>query len=245
MEQPAAPPLVAQTPALTLTGTNTYSGGTTINGGMLSMVGGNNAALGTGTVTINGGDFLFGDGMTLTNNLVLNGGGIYGPNGTNTISGTLTINAGSTTSYLGERYDSKTLLISGQVFGSGDVTLANPVAPFNVNGTNFRGNNVRFSNANVSTYSGTVTIGNNSFTNLYIDATSALANATINVQDAQGNSARIENSNRRPLIFGNGITSATIGGLSSGTATSAFGNVALINTATAALALSVGNNGTN
>ena len=70
-------PLVAQTPTLTLTAANTYSGGTTINGGMLSMVGGNNAALGTGTVTINGGDFLFGDGKTLTNNFVLNGGGIY------------------------------------------------------------------------------------------------------------------------------------------------------------------------
>lgn len=111
---------------LTILNANSYTGATTVNAGMLRIDLFNAGGLGTGTVTVNGGDLLFGSGMTLANNFVLSGGGIYGRDNTNTIAGTLTINAGSTTSYLGETYDSKTLNISGQVSGSGDVTLAHP-----------------------------------------------------------------------------------------------------------------------
>ena len=175
-----AGPLATQTPTLTISNANSYSGGTTINGGTVRIDTLNAAGLGTGTVTVNGGNFLFGSNMTVANNFVLSGGGIYARDNTNTLNGTLTINAGGTTSYLGERYDRKTLNINGEVFGSGNVTLANVVAPFNVDGNNFRGNNVQFSNTNVSTYNGTVTIVNDGFTTLFLNATNALANATIN-----------------------------------------------------------------
>ncbi len=235
------PTAATATAALTLKAANTYSGGTTLNGGVLSLVGGNVSSLGTGTVTLNGGLLMVGT-VSPTNNWVLAGGGIFGGNGNTTLSGSLTINAGSTTSYLGGTYDGKVQTYSGAVSGSGDVTIART----SMIDTNYAGNNVHFSNAGVSTYNGTVTIASDGWSNLYIDATSALANATINVQNAQGNSNKVENSIRRPLIFGNGITAATIGGLSSGSAVSAFGGVTLGNTTSlTAVALTVGNNGTD
>ena len=47
---------------LTLTGSNTYSGGTILNGG--TLVAGNASALGTGTITFNGGTLQYGSGVT-------------------------------------------------------------------------------------------------------------------------------------------------------------------------------------
>ncbi|MEI7909982.1 MAG: autotransporter-associated beta strand repeat-containing protein [Verrucomicrobiota bacterium] len=229
------------TSTLKLTAANTYSGGTTLSGGLVSLVGGNVAALGTGTVTLNGGLLMVGT-VSPTNNWVLAGGGIFGGNGNTTLSGSLTINAGSSTSYLGGTYDGKVQTYSGAVSGSGDVTIAHTT----IIDTGYVGNNVHFSNAGVSTYNGTVTIANDGDSNLYIDATSALANATINVQNAQGNVNQVMNSIRRPFLFGNGVTAVTIGGLSSGSAVSAFGGVTLGNTTSlTAVALTVGNNGTD
>ena len=229
------------TSTLKLNATNTYSGGTTLSGGLLSLVSGNSSSLGTGTVTLNGGLLMIGTSSP-TNSFVLAGGGIFGGNGNTTLSGAITINAGSTTSYLGGTYNNKMHTVSGLVSGSGDVTIAHTT----IIDTGYVGTNMRFSNAGVSTYNGTVTIANDGDSNLYIDATSALANATINVQNAQGNVNQVENSIRRPLLFGNGITAATIGGLSSGSAISAFAGVTLGNTTSlTAVALTVGNNGTN
>ncbi|HEY8993364.1 MAG TPA: autotransporter-associated beta strand repeat-containing protein [Lacunisphaera sp.] len=64
---------------LTLTGANTYSGGTTVNGGTLS-VGGNNA-LGTGTVTMSGGNLSNTTGVTLANNFTLNNAATFTASG--------------------------------------------------------------------------------------------------------------------------------------------------------------------
>ena len=52
---------------LTLSGTNTYTGGTTLSSGGLTV--GNNSALGTGTLTLNGGLLSNSTGVTLANNL--------------------------------------------------------------------------------------------------------------------------------------------------------------------------------
>ena len=52
---------------LTLTGTNSYSGGTTLTAGVL--VPANNNALGSGTLTLNGGTLTFTTGQTLANNI--------------------------------------------------------------------------------------------------------------------------------------------------------------------------------
>ena len=84
---------------LTLSGSNTFNGGTTLINGIL--VAGNDDALGTGPVTINallGNQLQLGNGVTLTNALTINGGGISGqgivyvPSGTGTYGGAITIN---------------------------------------------------------------------------------------------------------------------------------------------------------
>ena len=70
------------TGALALTNPNTYSGGTTLTEGTLRV--GNNAALGTGTVTLNGGTLSSNSGTTrtLANNLVIGSDVSFG-DGTN------------------------------------------------------------------------------------------------------------------------------------------------------------------
>jgi autotransporter-associated beta strand protein len=64
--------------SLSLYGTNTYTGGTTIGSNML-VVAGNASALGTGMVTINSGGILGVDnGITIANQITLNNGGEIG-----------------------------------------------------------------------------------------------------------------------------------------------------------------------
>lgn len=55
-----------------LSGSNTYSGGTTVKSGTLAAE--NNRAVGSGTVTVEGGVFLIETGATITNEVVLSGG---------------------------------------------------------------------------------------------------------------------------------------------------------------------------
>ncbi|MGJ7904374.1 autotransporter domain-containing protein, partial [Lysobacter sp. 1R34A] len=77
--------------ALALTGSNNYSGGTVLQAGSIDV--GNNSALGTGTLTVNGAGSLTGAaGVTLTNNLVLNNTlnfGAGGGGGALTLNGTI------------------------------------------------------------------------------------------------------------------------------------------------------------
>ncbi|MGD0461863.1 MAG: autotransporter-associated beta strand repeat-containing protein [Tepidisphaeraceae bacterium] len=106
------------TAQLNLTGPNTYSGGTTVTGGILNVANGyngssfgvNGSALGTGNVTVNsGGTLSSGDGVSVlgqtvtaggfTGNLIVNSGGIVAPGGVGEVgslsTGALTANGGS------------------------------------------------------------------------------------------------------------------------------------------------------
>jgi autotransporter-associated beta strand protein len=93
--------------ALSLSGVNTFSGGTTLNAGTLQVS--NGSALGTGTVTANGGTLKNTAGVATTNNLVVNGattldvtGGNWNFNGNISGGGAINRGTGATLSmYLG------------------------------------------------------------------------------------------------------------------------------------------------
>lgn len=85
---------------LTLNGANTFSGGFSMSAGI--AVAGNAAAFSSGSVVVNTGStrFVVSDGLTLTNNITLNGGGASlrglienSGSGTATVSGTITVNS--------------------------------------------------------------------------------------------------------------------------------------------------------
>jgi rhamnogalacturonan endolyase len=84
---------------LTLTGTNTYSAGTTISGGMLLVNNATGSGSGAGSVTVASGGTLGGTG-TISGAVIVNSGATFAPGnplGTMTISNNLTVSAGSTT----------------------------------------------------------------------------------------------------------------------------------------------------
>ncbi len=139
--------------ALTNSAANTYTGGTFVNGGILSLgTGGtavntsNAAALGAGPVTVNTGAqvrlWIKNDAaFTLANNFVLNGGTIHAEDGNYNLTGTVTLNGGGT---LSARYGAKDLKVSGLISGSGLLTVQN------INGNS--GGAVIFANTAANTY---------------------------------------------------------------------------------------------
>jgi autotransporter-associated beta strand protein len=104
-----------------LTGANTYSGGTTVSAGTLS-VGNANALGGSSTTIASGGAVSIAIGQTgpwtVSNNFVLNGGEILSNDSSDTLSGSLTANAVSTLSVPA----GDTLVIGGTITGRNNLT---------------------------------------------------------------------------------------------------------------------------
>lgn len=136
----------------------TYSGGTTVNGGTLSLgTGGTGgftcspAALGTGLVTINSGARVrlwIQNSHThdIANNFALNGGRLHAEDGIYNISGTVSVETGGAT--LSAVWGGKNLHLNGVISGNGPVTVETNSAQ------------IRFLNNN--THTGTVSLSNGS-----------------------------------------------------------------------------------
>jgi fibronectin-binding autotransporter adhesin len=115
------------------TAANTYSGGTHVNEGTLSIGTGGTAAdtarvdaLGTGTVNVNAGGTLRlwirnNAAFTIANNLAVNGGTILNEDGNHTLSGTVSVGALGAT--LTSKYTGKNLTFSNVISGAGAVTV--------------------------------------------------------------------------------------------------------------------------
>ncbi|MDG1356885.1 MAG: autotransporter-associated beta strand repeat-containing protein, partial [Akkermansiaceae bacterium] len=109
------------TGTLSLRGTvaNTYSGGTTINDGTMSLgSGASEDALGSGTVTVNSGADLKlwidpNGSYTIDNTFTLDGGTVYSEDGQYDLTGAMTLNAGGGT--LAGKWENKYLKVSGVI----------------------------------------------------------------------------------------------------------------------------------
>ena len=147
--------------ALILTNSSSYTGGTTINSGLLFLTGGGvgkelGGASG-GSVTVNSsGTLEFGGGSSafnLPNPIVMNGGTLLrldSSSGSLVASGPITLNSGNNT--IETRYDTKDLYLPGGLFGSAPVTFTQYL-PTGNNG--FGGGTIHLLGA--GTYSGTAT----------------------------------------------------------------------------------------
>jgi autotransporter-associated beta strand protein len=125
---------------VTLTGSESYSGGTTIGSGTYalggddagnespSMTGGTNASLGSGSVLINGGGQLRFGGRAgavqtyiIPNPMTIDGGSIHSPDGVQELTGGVTINGGGAS--LVTSWNNKNLLINSALSGSGGIIV--------------------------------------------------------------------------------------------------------------------------
>ena len=243
---------------------STYSGGTTINNGTIYIGPGTTLAtntvfttLGTGTVTVNsGGTLAIGNVGSTTNSyylgsatansgnaIILNGGSLVSYDGFENISGTVNVTAAS---ILGASWEQgKSLLLDGDLTGSGNLTVQNSgltagTATNNVSLLHLTSTD----SATANTYSGTITITPGTSAGsataaregdyLSIDGSTILTNATVNLS---GNNANTGEYGTQTLLFGN--TSVGIGSLIGS------GNTVLTESfnGTSAVALTIGNSG--
>ncbi|MEO6755058.1 MAG: autotransporter-associated beta strand repeat-containing protein [Chthoniobacteraceae bacterium] len=228
--------------------TSTYSGGTiigtTVAGATLRMGNGGNeraTALGTGLVTINGGGILnFAPGNTtavfnIPNSIALvataaNGGGQLtssggnqhiannGAGGLGTINITTQVNTSATITP--SPTSGQDLFLDGQLTGSGSLAVGGSGSGKVILTNNTSGNVGGYTGRITSTGSGNLQLAG------------GVANST-----ALQNADLFLNTNANGLSFLSPVTSATFGSLAGG------GNIALQNTATAAVALTIGGTG--
>lgn len=115
---------------------NNYAGGTTINGGTISLssnvttAGGNAGALGTGAVTVNAGGTLklwvtTGGTSYYENALTLNGGKVLAEDGINVINNLVTL--GATGGTVSAKWNGKNLVFAKPISGSGKLTAQREV----------------------------------------------------------------------------------------------------------------------
>jgi len=115
--------------ALTLTGTNNYSAGTTINGGALLVNNTNGSGTGSGSVTVASGGMLGGNGI-ISGAVTVNSGGTFSPGyplGALTISNSLNLAAGSASilAVSESPLTNASVNISGALTSGGTLTVTN------------------------------------------------------------------------------------------------------------------------
>jgi fibronectin-binding autotransporter adhesin len=250
---------------LTLQYASTYTGGTVVNSGALGS--NTSGAIGTGTLTVNtSGAYVMelngntgtvgGEVLTLSNNVALNGGAIWGIDGYMHLgTSSSTISVGSAGGFLGSTYPggtgsyssttasgwNKGIFVDGLVSGSGNLILeqagtggngANAEPTENGNQTGTGDTSIVMFTNNSNSYSGTITVEASSTaasSYLGVNGNTALQYATINLVGVNGGATAGEKWGSYPLLFqtpGTGDTSVTTDSFTLG-ALEGTGNVAL------------------
>jgi len=210
---------------LKLTGANTYTGGTVINGGRLSFVTDNNLGAVPGSfdaanITINNGAILEMTGMT----------DVRGDGGNITVNANRGITLGDGIQILQRNHRSVTFTIPGVITGSGGLVLSTLV---DSDGDQGGGSGWNINGAN--TYTGDTYLGWGSGEykgpNTNINHSLALQNSTLNYVNYYGYSENLSRENTVALP-----APCTLGGLSGGT------NATQVKSLTVPTGLQVGNN---
>lgn len=140
----------------TLTGANSYTGGTVVNGGTLTVDNTSGSGTGTAAVTVNTGATLAGNGI-ISGAVTINSGATNAPGtgiGTLTVNNNVTLAAGSTT-----RIEiNRTTLTKDLLDASGTLTYGGTLIVTNLSGT--LGNGDSFKIFDAATYTGSFTSSN-------------------------------------------------------------------------------------
>ena len=221
------------TGTLALNGANTFTGGTTISAGAVTI--GNNAALGTGNATLSGGALnTDGTARSITNAVVISADSTIGGSGALTISGGFSLSAASSLTNnnsggltlgavtLGNNGTSRTLTVAG----TGSTTFGGVIA----NAAGQSTNNLTITSSGITTlngnntYTGRTQIGSSAF--VVLGSANALG-STAGHTEMTGNGATLDLNGQTV-----GAESITIRG------TGAGGNGALRNASASAASLS-------
>jgi autotransporter-associated beta strand protein len=229
--------------ALTLSGCNTYSGGTTLSAGQLNI--NSTTALGTGTLTITGGtlDNTSGSSITLSNNNAQNWNSDFSFAGTNDLNlgtGAVAMDASRTVTI-----SNGNLTVGGVIAGSGFGLTKSGSGTLTLNGNNTYsgGTTINAGAVVIGHAGGLATSGNVTFTGgglqygngITTDISSRIKNST---------SAILLNTNGNDLIFSGVVDSTNAGGLiknGSGTLTLTAANTYTGETTVNAGTLQIGN----
>ena len=190
------------------TASNTYAGGTTINGTTVNLGSNGNenaAALGTGLVSLGSGGLLWmqpgstGAAYNIANALNINGGTIRGEDGVQHLQGPVAI--GSLGATLQATWGGKDLYVDGVLSGSATLTLSHGT-------TGGQAAAIHITNAN-NTYSGTINVsGAGNGVTLDLDNPKALQYASVNLNPGTAGAMLLTNTNGATIA---GLTSSSGG----------------------------------